>query len=306
MFYKYVYIFILLVIFFYIKWKLEKKQSNSQIKEDFFDGITWSNILNNTDFYRNITHLSSNINYNNNYFSIKTSNIGINFIDSNNDNFKIILNPKINNISFQNEYTIGQYSTPKLLEINFNNDLVECKNTRTTYVEDTQFNSDYEYYSIFKLDTSHVSLKPIQQSFTQINNSHPQYIKLEKKRMMESPSWKATNDWNPIIIPQGNMFNTPSNQHRVFSRGTSGSSDAGSEAVVKEKTEDMNDCVIRGATLCIRDSNCDRFQYYRDQANKYSYCKIFQFVDGVNPENDVEVTDGANDTFWIKEGINLY
>ena len=181
MFYKYVYIFILLVIFFYIKWKLEKKQSNSQIKEDFFDGITWSNILNNTDFYRNITHLSSNINYNNNYFSIKTSNIGINFIDSNNDNFKIILNPKINNISFQNEYTIGQYSTPKLLEINFNNDLVECKNTRTTYVEDTQFNSDYEYYSIFKLDTSHVSLKPIQQSFTQINNSHTIYIRKNNK-----------------------------------------------------------------------------------------------------------------------------
>jgi hypothetical protein len=177
MFYKYVYIFILLVIFFYIKWKLEKKQSNSQIKEDFFDGITWSNILNNTDFYTNITHLSSNIYYNNNYLSIKTSNMGgIHFIDLAKDNLKIILNPNINNISFQYEYNIGDKVAPKLLEINFDNDLVECRNTQSIYVEDIQFESDYNYNSVFKLDTSHVSLEPIQQSLTQINNSHTVFI----------------------------------------------------------------------------------------------------------------------------------
>ena len=123
--------------------------------------------------------------------------------------------------------------------------------------------------------------------------------------MERSPSWMATNGWDQVIIPQGDMFDILNNPNRVFSRGTSGG-ESGSEAVVKEKTEDMNDCSNRGATFCKSDPNCDGFQYYRDEGNEYSICKILKFVDGVNPENDVEVKDGANSTFWIKDSINLY
>jgi hypothetical protein len=128
--------------------------------------------------------------------------------------------------------------------------------------------------------------------------------------MASSSSFQDDNGWASIIKTQGDMFNTPDNPNRVFSRGSTydiirGERKGSEPYDLKDKTEDMNDCGNRGATLCNRDSNCDGFQYHRDPDNKYSYCQIFKFVDTVNPENDADVQDNPHSTFWIKDSINL-
>lgn len=95
---KYIYVFILIIILFWIKWKLQK---NNKVKEEFSDQTAekLNDMFSSSDetlsFYDKISKLKSNIDVNDNI--IVSVNYVVNFTDPNdeNDNNRVIfiLNP---------------------------------------------------------------------------------------------------------------------------------------------------------------------------------------------------------------------